>query len=999
MKIRNRHTRAVMSSREDVVTANDSLVTNPFVSEAQRRACYAADDPKWDCKEWERHTPKKKLPKRKGMTKNQRKSMLSRLRNKRTTNNAVRKVTPSRKTVNPLRIDPTRTATLRRQFITELRKRFTKLKLRVIDLVDKQDVFGLKERQPLSFNEDYSLNCGGVGSGVPGPCPQNVNGSKLSSISSKLSALANRIPVVGTIKQTVSAGMKAIHTKLESRYGSKVATTIMTSGAIGGYGVAAAAFMLTGVPGIPFVNDIISIAAHTAAAEFGLQVGRLAKRAGVRNERGELVSWEEVENVFCPTGIGGGIDATCSPGQPAKGESGTKDNPICCGDDIKLAAKLLSQGKHIELSQPDQVATLLDRMSKMIDKAIEKGEDAPKFDLCKVSAPNSNLFCQESLGIPRIDMPQMRGIPVPGTYAATKEASKKTGKVDLTKEFLDHLTEEGIKSEQTTIRASHLRASQKEIVGDRVIQLINETRAGTRDLREKPIFVTRDNYIVDGHHHWAAIVGHGYSRDKDMKIPVYKLDMDIGKALSMANEFTKRAGLAPKSGATSNVFCATGEGGGIDPSCSLKETSPAEDKVDASLAKELTKIAIEKTGCGIGEESVQCHAGTSSALESLLGRPDILGAKGRTKVYEWDDSKWTAVRAELSLPEGKWHEGIRNLIEDIKDGTVNGHSFMIVGRHAVDPHLASLNVPKKQIDEIDRYLATIYHKVGITPKIPPSKRVINFDQEMQDLEWEAIDEVTNLVHETASRYHDDLYTSLRRDRDGLLLAMSIEKEYKLETIPTTNTRWQFSSDPEKIKAFQGWLKTQIDQTILAQTEKELWQRFVEAGFKKGTARAFDDTKKSPRWGPHEGDFYKGSKQQFLRDSFRQPVAVEKVQLLASRVFTDLENVTDVMATHMSRSLIDGLVQGKGPREISRDLVENVDDIGITRATAIARTEIVRAHAEGQLEALDQLGVEEVGVQVELSTAGDGKVCEECQALEGTTFTIDEARGVIPLHPS
>lgn len=41
-----------------------TYVINPFVSEAQRKACYAADDPNWDCAKWERHTPKKKLPSR-----------------------------------------------------------------------------------------------------------------------------------------------------------------------------------------------------------------------------------------------------------------------------------------------------------------------------------------------------------------------------------------------------------------------------------------------------------------------------------------------------------------------------------------------------------------------------------------------------------------------------------------------------------------------------------------------------------------------------------------------------------------------------------------------------------------------------------------------------------------------------------------------------------------------------------------------------------------------
>lgn len=275
--------------------------------------------------------------------------------------------------------------------------------------------------------------------------------------------------------------------------------------------------------------------------------------------------WDEdysiLDNVFCPTGPGGGVDATCSPGghpttgpelakaMGVKGE-GTKENPYRCGADIKTAAKLLAAGHHIELAQPDQIATLTDKMAKMINKAVKSGEKPPDFDLCKVSSPGTNLFCQETLGIPRIQMPQMRGIPVPGTHAATLKASKKTGKVDLSAEFIDHMKANGISTTEESISASHLRASQSQIVGSRVVQLVNEANAGTRDLREKPIFVTRDNYIVDGHHHWAADVAYNYQHGKDYKIPVHKLDCDIGKALDMANEFTKAQGLAPKSGAT-----------------------------------------------------------------------------------------------------------------------------------------------------------------------------------------------------------------------------------------------------------------------------------------------------------------------------------------------------------------------------------------------------------------------------------------------------------------
>ena len=55
----------LMGKFPKVSYALNSLTINPFVSEAQRRACYAADDPRWDCSEWSHATGKKKLPKRK----------------------------------------------------------------------------------------------------------------------------------------------------------------------------------------------------------------------------------------------------------------------------------------------------------------------------------------------------------------------------------------------------------------------------------------------------------------------------------------------------------------------------------------------------------------------------------------------------------------------------------------------------------------------------------------------------------------------------------------------------------------------------------------------------------------------------------------------------------------------------------------------------------------------------------------------------------------------
>lgn len=252
-----------------------------------------------------------------------------------------------------------------------------------------------------------------------------------------------------------------------------------------------------------------------------------------------------VFNRFCATGQGGGVDPSCGKEDGSFG-TGTKADPFRVGDDIKLAAKLLARGMHVQLNQPEQLSTLTDKLAKIIKKAEKSGEKPPKIDMCKVSVPNTNLFCQESKGIPRVQMPQMRGIPEPNSPADSLARVNKAGKVDIGQDFIDHLEGQGIAVKQESIRASNLRASQNEIDGARVIELLQKVREEGKDLRERPIFVTRDNYVLDGHHHWAALTVLGADKGKDYKVPVYKLDIDIGTGVSEANDFARSMGIKPK---------------------------------------------------------------------------------------------------------------------------------------------------------------------------------------------------------------------------------------------------------------------------------------------------------------------------------------------------------------------------------------------------------------------------------------------------------------------
>lgn len=217
--------------------------------------------------------------------------------------------------------------------------------------------------------------------------------------------------------------------------------------------------------------------------------------------------------------------------------------------------------------------------------------------------------------------------------------------------------------------------------------------------------------------------------------------------------------------------------------------------------------------------------------------------------------------------------------------------------------------------------------------------------------------------------------------------------------PTTN-RYQFETSPEKIKKFQEWLRQQFRSTITGKTDEQLWKEYAKQGYMKGAGRAFDDVqgpRRRRRFAPGEGDFYQGSRAEFLRSSFARPETVEKIQLLAGRSFDDLENVTEDMATRMSRTLTDGLSQGMNPREVARLLDDDLE-LGGNRAEVIARTEIIRAHAEGQLDSMKAMGVQTVGAEVEWSTAGDLRVCPECSEMEGKIYSIEDARGLIPMHP-
>lgn len=226
--------------------------------------------------------------------------------------------------------------------------------------------------------------------------------------------------------------------------------------------------------------------------------------------------------------------------------AGTLTDPIDVQGDVDLAAKHLADGKHVRLNTVAEVGTLLDRLHEIATDAQAKGTKAPVYDLCRVSVPGTNLFCAETKGIPRIKMPQFSGEDiVPGSPADLLPRDK-NNRVNIEDGFRQRLTDAGVSITPKTVRAEMLKASQNELNGEKVASMVQGLKAGK--IKDAPIFVTRDGYIIDGHHRWAAKVGQdtGDGRLGDITMPIEELDMDIGAALDFANEYALEQGLRPQ---------------------------------------------------------------------------------------------------------------------------------------------------------------------------------------------------------------------------------------------------------------------------------------------------------------------------------------------------------------------------------------------------------------------------------------------------------------------
>ena len=246
----------------------------------------------------------------------------------------------------------------------------------------------------------------------------------------------------------------------------------------------------------------------------------------------------------------------------------------------------------------EQVKGLKGEEKTAYEDEVKKNQE-PTYNLCKVSLPNSNLFCSGNKGIPRAKMPQFKGEPVEGSQAwdvlqKAKETNPNETEANGEPYFRQMLADKGIKVTDAEVPSESLKATQSELVGDKVLGMKSVLDAGPSHPAYKkmtsPLYVSKDGYVVDGHHRWAAITAYNMEHpDNPLPLKAMIIDQDIDQAIETSNDFANEFGVAAKSGKQT----------GADSSKQTPTSAPNKT-IGASAQK-----AIDKIKAGVKNWSVE----------------------------------------------------------------------------------------------------------------------------------------------------------------------------------------------------------------------------------------------------------------------------------------------------------------------------------------------------------------------------------------------------------
>jgi hypothetical protein len=174
-------------------------------------------------------------------------------------------------------------------------------------------------------------------------------------------------------------------------------------------------------------------------------------------------------------------------------------------------ADAINAGKHPEV-EPENLSAFLMSASKRTDHP----------DLTELSIKGTLLYGDEGMGIARKDMPQIPG----------KERARFLSEIEKT---------EGVTAKAEEIDPTTLKPIQKEISASRSGAIFNKFREDGEIPKDERILISKDGFVVDGHHTWGASVAFAFD-NPGTKLPVYRLSVTAQEAMDISLKWAKDNG-------------------------------------------------------------------------------------------------------------------------------------------------------------------------------------------------------------------------------------------------------------------------------------------------------------------------------------------------------------------------------------------------------------------------------------------------------------------------
>lgn len=380
-----------------------------------------------------------------------------------------------------------------------------------------------------------------------------------------------------------------------------------------------------------------------------------------------------------------------------------------------------------------KVVSRLDKLAQAAKAAKEAGKEAPDYDLCQVSIPGTNLFCSENKGIPRKEMPQLKGTPTENSWADTNLPKDKNGEVDAEGAFKAMLKRKKVKTNETVVDAASLKATQSQLVGAKIAGMFQALKKEPNHPGiTAPIYVSKDGYILDGHHRWAAMVALDMADGlkESVQMPVIQVDMDIESLVKATNDFASEIGIAQKAGKVKEKASCSDCGTPTERVASVRLTQDAL----AGLAK-LEPVYLKKPVKASAVKHLEEHISLAADNVMKLRKADVYRVIDSAPAKERK-----ALGQYIALSRDDLQEEVREVLAEDFNIELNGTKVTAATPPNMDDAFVLNRTPaeraasKKAIKDLQKWFNSddIQTKIRLRLQPKPEKPLSKWSQEVMD---------------------------------------------------------------------------------------------------------------------------------------------------------------------------------------------------------------------------------------------------------------------------